>query len=77
MSFRDQKKFLTELKRFEWKMTPKEKDEFKMFIKRDKDEEEFDTVSFAKLKSIFDKYISNQPKKNFDHFFNKNNEQKS
>jgi preprotein translocase subunit Sss1 len=35
MSFRDQVKFLQELKRFEWKMTPKDKDEFKMFLKRE------------------------------------------
>ncbi|HPI38367.1 MAG TPA: hypothetical protein PK397_10520 [Ignavibacteriaceae bacterium] len=72
MSFRDQVKFLQELKRFEWKMTPKDKDEFKMFLKREKDEEEFDTVSMGKLKSLYEKYYLNREKKNFDHIFKKN-----
>lgn len=72
MSFRDQVKYIQELKRFEWKMSPKDKDEFKMFLKREKDEEEFDTVSMGKLKSLYEKYYLNREKKNFDHIFKKN-----
>lgn len=72
MSFRDQVKYIRELKRFEWKMSPKDKDEFKMFLKREKDEEEFDTVSMGKLKSLYEKYYLNREKKNFDHIFKKN-----
>ena len=72
MSFRDQLKYIQELKRFEWKMSPKDKDEFKMFLKREKDEEEFDTVSMGKLKSLYEKYYLNREKKNFDHIFKKN-----
>jgi hypothetical protein len=53
-------------------MTPKDKDEFKMFLKREKDEEEFDTVSMGKLKSLYEKYYLNREKKNFDHIFKKN-----
>lgn len=72
MSFRDQVKYIQELKRFEWKMSPKDKDEFKMFLKREKDEEEFDTVSMGKLKSLYEKYYLNREKKDFDHIFKKN-----
>lgn len=72
MSFRDQVKYIQGLKRFEWKMSPKDKDEFKMFLKREKDEEEFDTVSMGKLKSLYEKYYLNREKKDFDHIFKKN-----
>jgi hypothetical protein len=72
MSFRDQVKYIQDLKRFEWKMNPKDKDEFKMFLKREKDEEEFDTISMGKLKLLYEKYYLNREKKNFDHIFKKN-----
>ncbi|NLH61652.1 MAG: hypothetical protein GX452_09635 [Ignavibacteriales bacterium] len=71
MGFREQKKYLTELKKFEWKFTPAEQYDFKMFVKRDKDEEDFDTLSMSKLKAMYDKYTLNKEKKNFDHIFKK------
>lgn len=74
MSFREQKKYLAELKKFEWKFTAKEHYDFKMFIKRDKDEEDFDTLSLGNLKTLYDKYTANKEKKSFDHFFKNNNE---
>jgi len=67
--FRDQKKYIEELKRFEAKMSPKELDEYKMFVKRHKDEDEFDSISFAKLKALYDKYMAQREIKNYDHFF--------
>lgn len=71
MSFRDQKIFIEELKRYESKMDLKEREDFKMFVKRHKDEEDFDTISMARLKSLYEKYYLNREKKNYDHFFKK------
>lgn len=71
MSFRDQKTFIEELKRYENKMESKELEDYKMFVKRHKDEEDFDTVSMARLKSLYEKYHLNREKKNYDHFFKK------
>jgi len=73
MSFREQKKYLAELKKFEWKFTAKEQYDYKMFIKRDKDEEDLDTISLGNLKALYEKYAVNMEKKNFDHFFKKDN----
>ena len=42
MSYRDQQKLLDELKKHERKFTQQENDEYKMFIKRQKDDEDFD-----------------------------------
>lgn len=71
MSFRDQKNFIEELKRYENKMESKEREDFKMFVKRHKDEEDFDTVSMSRLKFIYEKYHLNREKKNYDHLFKK------
>lgn len=56
MSYRHQKKYIEELKRRERLLNPKEKDEFKMLLKMDKDEEDFDTISFARLEQLHKKY---------------------
>lgn len=71
MSYRDQVKYLETLQRYERKMEPKEKEELKMFIKRHKDEEEFDSVSMKRLKEIYDKYNLPVDKSKFDSFFKK------
>jgi len=73
--FRDQKKYIEELKRYEAKMQPKELEEYKMFVKRHKDEEEFDSISFSKLKTLYDKYSAMREKKNYDYLFKKPDEQ--
>ncbi len=74
MSFRDQKKYLETLQRFERKMDPKEKEELKMFLKRYKDEEEFDTLSMQRLKELHDKYNITIDRSKYDSFFKKNND---
>ncbi|MDP2302795.1 MAG: hypothetical protein Q8N03_10285 [Ignavibacteria bacterium] len=71
MSFRDQKKYIEELKRYDYKIKGKDDAEFKMLLKRHKDEEEFDTVSLSKAKSLYEKYCVSAVKKNYDHFFKK------
>ena len=72
MSYRDQVKYLETLQRFERKMDGKEKEELKMFVKRQKDEEEFDSVSMKRLKELYDKYNIPVDKSKYDSFFKKN-----
>ncbi|MFA6598475.1 MAG: hypothetical protein WCS69_12175 [Ignavibacteriaceae bacterium] len=75
--YRDQKKYIEELKRYEAKMLPKELEEYKMFVKRHKDEEEFDSISFGKLKALYEKYEAQREKKNYDQFFKKSDQEKT
>jgi hypothetical protein len=74
MSYRDQVKYLETLQRFERKMDGKEKEELKMFVKRQKDEEEFDSVSMKRLKELYDKYNIPVDKSKYDSFFKKIND---
>jgi hypothetical protein len=71
MSCRDQQKYIEALKKFERKFNGKEAEEFKMFLKRHKDEDEFDTVSMKRLKELFDKYNVPVDKSKYDAFFKK------
>jgi transposase len=74
MSYRDQVKYLETLQRFERKMNPKEKEELKMFVKRQIDEEEFDSVSMKRLKELYDKYNIPVDRSKYDSFFKKIND---
>lgn len=74
MAFRDQQKFLDYLKKFESRMERKELEDYKMFVKRQKDDEDFDTVSMKRLKELYDKYYQLVDKSKYDHFFKKSNE---
>lgn len=67
----EQKKMLEALKRYERKMEMKELEEFKMLVKRHKDDEDFDNISFSRLKELYTKYHSNRPKPNLDDLFKK------
>jgi len=74
MSYRDQKKYLEFLKRNERKLEPNELEEYKMFVKRDKDDEDFDTISMKRLKGLYDKYNTPIDKSKYDKFFKNNNQ---
>lgn len=74
MAFRDQQKYLDFLKRFENKMDRNELEDYKKFVKRQKDDEDFDTVSMKRLKDLYDKFYSHVDKSKYDHFFKKSNE---
>jgi len=69
MSYREQQKLLDELKSFERVMAPKDKEEYKMFLKRQKDDEDFDSISMTKLKSLHSRYYKTKDKSEFDKFF--------
>ena len=77
MSYRDQKKYLEDLKKFERNFTGKEQDEYKMFIKRQKDDEDFDSVSMKRLKELYNKYNKPVDLSKFDKFFKKNGDSKN
>ena len=74
MAFRDQQKFLDYLKKFESRMERKELEDYKMFVKRQKDDEDFDTISMKSLKELYDKYYTSVDKSKFDNLFKKSNE---
>lgn len=69
MAYRDQQKYLDFLKKFENKMDKMELEDYKMFIKRQKDDEDFDTVSMSRLKKLYDKYYKPVDKSKYEHFF--------
>ena len=70
-TYRDQQKYLDFLKRFEKKMDRSELEDYKKFVKRQKDDEDFDTVSMSRLKEIYDKYYKPVDKSKYDNFFKK------
>ena len=70
-SYIDQKKFVEALKRYENKMDEKERSFFSITVKRDKDEEDLDTISFGKLKELYNKYYVSRKKPNLDDLFKK------
>lgn len=74
MSYRDQQKLLDELKKHVNKFDQKEQEEFKMFIKRQKDDEDFDSISMKRLKDLYNKYHKSVDKSKYDHFFKKSDE---
>jgi hypothetical protein len=71
MSYRDQQKYLEMLRKYEKKFTRDEADQYKMFLKMHKDEEDFDSVSLKKLKELYEKYYTPVDKSKFDAFFKK------
>ncbi len=70
-SSRDQKKYIDSLKRFERKMDKNELYIFQMLVKRIKDDEDLDSISFKKLSTLYEKYYTNRPKKSLDNLFKK------
>ena len=55
-------------------MDRNELEDYKKFVKRQKDDEDFDTVSMSGLKKLYDKYYNPVDKSKYDHFFKKSNE---
>ena len=76
-SYREQKKYLDVLKKYERNFTRQESDEYKLFIKRDKDDDEFDTVSMKRLKELHDRYHKPVDTSKYDNFFKKSSGEES
>ncbi len=71
MSYRDQRKYLETLKKYGRNFTREESEEYKMFIKRQKDDEDFDSISMKRLKELHDKYYKPADHSKYDNFFKK------
>ena len=71
MSFREQQKYLDGLRKYERKFDRKETDDYKMFLKMQKDDEDFDSLSLKRLKELYDKYNVPVDKSKYDSFFKK------
>ena len=72
MSYRKQIKFFDDLKRYQSKFDRKELEDFNMLLKRHKDDEDLDKLSFERLSKLHEKYHVNRPKPNLDNLFKKN-----
>jgi hypothetical protein len=56
MSIVEQNKMIEALRYKTSKMAPKDKYDYEMYAKRDKDDEDLDLLSMKRLKEIFEKY---------------------
>ncbi|KAB2908104.1 MAG: hypothetical protein LC102_06370 [Ignavibacteriales bacterium] len=66
---REQRKLLEQLGKQRRKLDPRELEELKMFEKRHKDEEEFDSLSMKRLRELVAKYEVKRDKSAFDALF--------
>ena len=71
MSYRDQAKYLDFLRKFEHKFDRQESEDFKMYVKMQKDEEEFDSITMKNLKALYDKFNVPVDLSKYDAFFKK------
>ncbi|MFZ1081262.1 MAG: hypothetical protein WAO19_04980 [Candidatus Kryptoniota bacterium] len=56
MTNAEQRKLIEGLKYKTGKMLPKDKYDYEMFVKRDKDDEDLDSLSMKRLQELFEKY---------------------
>lgn len=63
MTHIEQHKIILELREYEGKMSRQEQETFRMFVKRDKDDEDIDEVSRKQLMQLYQKYVVNRPKR--------------
>lgn len=77
MSLREQKRYFEILKKYERKFNPKELEDYKMLVKRDKDDEDLDKLSMQRLIELYEKYHVNREKKNLDYLFKKPSEEQT
>ncbi len=57
MTHIEQHKIILELKDYAHKMQRRDLEEFEMFVKRDKDDEDLDNRSRERLKELYDQYV--------------------
>ena len=57
MTHIEQHKMIVELKDYTRKMSRRDQEEFEMFVKRDKDDEDLDNHSRSRLKELYDQHI--------------------
>ena len=67
----EQHKVIQELRDYLPKMSSADRYDFEMFQKRDKDDEELDALSAAKLEAMQKRYIVRKTKKDIEEMFKK------
>jgi hypothetical protein len=77
MGIREQRKYFEILKKYERKFEPKELEDYKMLVKRNKDDEDLDKFSMERLIALHEKYHVNREKNNLDFLFKKPSEDQS
>ena len=77
MGIREQRKYFEILKKYERKFEPKELKDYKMLVKRNKDDEDLDKFSMERLITLLEKYHVNREKKSLDFLFKKPSEDQS
>ncbi len=63
MTHSEQKSIIRELRDYENALTRDEQEDFRMFVKRDKDDEDLDELSKKTLMALYEKYVVNRPRK--------------
>jgi hypothetical protein len=63
MTHSEQKAMIRELRDYEGRMTRDEQENFRMYVKRDKDDEDLDELSKKNLMVLYEKYVVNRPRK--------------
>ncbi len=58
----DQKKMIEALRYKTSKMVSKDRYDYDMYVKRDKDDEDLDSLSLKRLREIFEKYADSKSK---------------
>ena len=58
MTHADQKRMIRELKDYELKLTRDETDEFRMMVRRDKDDEDLDEQAMKRLAALHERYVT-------------------
>lgn len=59
MTHAEQHRMVVELMEYERRMSRYDQEEFAMFAKRDKDDEDLDTISQKRLVQLFERYVQN------------------
>jgi len=71
MTSDEQRKMVQRLKQVTAKMTSDEKQAFEMMTKRDRDDEELDSLTMAKLKQLHTKFFPKHSKQIVENAWNK------
>jgi hypothetical protein len=71
MRILEQHKLINELEAYVGKMTSAEKYDFEMMQKRDKDDEELDQLTHAKLESMHKRFVVKKSKQEIEELFRK------
>ena len=70
MGIREQARYFEILRRYERKFEPRELEDYRMLLKRHKDDEDLDKLSMQRLENLHAKYHLARERKNYDAYFN-------